>query len=74
MPFPQKFPRLDKFLIASERMDEKELSKNFSELGKKGARKRSERLSAERRREIAKKAGEASGRARKMKANRKRKK
>jgi len=55
-------------------MDEKELSKNFSELGKKGARKRSERLSAERRREIAKKAGEASGRARKMKANRKRKK
>jgi len=74
LPFPQKFPRLDKFLIASERMDEKELSKNFSELGKKGARKRSERLSAERRREIAKKAGEASGRARKMKANRKRKK
>ena len=54
-------------------MDEKELSAYFAALGRKGARKRAARLSAEERRQIATKAGKASGRARKKKAKAKKK-
>jgi general stress protein YciG len=41
------------------------------EMGRRGGRARAKSLSAEKRREIASKAGKASGRARKKKARRK---
>ena len=55
-------------------MDEAELSKYMSEMGRKGAIARAKRLTPEQRREIAKKAGKASGKSRRAKAKRKPKK
>jgi len=48
-------------------MDKSELSKYFSRLGKKGAKVATERMTPEERRERAKKAGQASGAARREK-------
>jgi hypothetical protein len=53
-------------------MDEAELSKYMSEMGRKGALARAKRLTAEERREIARKAGTASGKVRSKKAKKKR--
>ena len=49
-------------------MDEKELSKYFSEMGRRGAKERMKRLSPDERQEIARKAGKASGKVRRKKA------
>ena len=48
--------------------DENQLSRYFSILGKKGARVRNERMSAEKRKEIATKASKAAAKARTRKA------
>jgi hypothetical protein len=53
-------------------MDEKELSKYMSEMGRKGAIARAKRLTPAQRTEIAKKAGKASGKVRRKKAQGKR--
>jgi hypothetical protein len=49
-------------------MDEKELSKYMSEMGRKGAIARAKSLTQSQRKEIAQKAGKASGKARRKKA------
>jgi general stress protein YciG len=49
-------------------MDEDQVSKYLSEIGRKGGQSRAKRLTPEERREIAKKAGKASGKVRKKKA------
>jgi len=54
-------------------MDEAELSKYMSAMGRKGAIARAKRLTAEQRREIARKAGKASGKVRSEKAKAKKK-
>jgi hypothetical protein len=53
-------------------MDQKELSKYFSELGRKGAKERAKRLTPEERTQIAKKAAKASARVRSEKAKKRR--
>jgi len=54
-------------------MHEDPVSKYLSELGRKGAQARAKKLSAEQRREIAKKAAKASAKVRSAKAKAKRK-
>jgi len=56
-----------------ERPDEELLSRYFSMMGKKGAKSRNTRLSAERRKEIATKASEAAAKVRSKKAAERRK-
>jgi len=51
--------------------DETQLSRYFSMLGKKGARVRNERMSAEKRKEIATKASKAAAKKRTAKAKQK---
>jgi hypothetical protein len=53
--------------------DSEQLSRYFSAMGKKGAKVRADRLTPERRKEIAAKAAKASALARKKKATLKRK-
>jgi general stress protein YciG len=54
-------------------MGRKDFSKYLSELGRKGGRARLKKMTAEERREVAIKAGKASGEARKKKAREKKK-
>ena len=53
-------------------LDEDALSEYFAALGRKGAKARNQRLSAERRKEIATKASQAAAKARTGKAKKKR--
>jgi len=49
-------------------MEDPNVSKYLSEIGRRGAQERAKRLSAEQRKEIARKAGKASGKVRRKKA------
>ena len=49
-------------------MEQDPVSKYLSEIGRKGAHSRAKRLSPEQRKEIARKAGKASGKVRRKKA------
>ena len=55
------------------RMEQNDVSKYLSEIGRRGAHARAKRLTPEQRKEIARKAGKASGKVRKKKAEAKRK-
>jgi len=55
-------------------MDEDPVSKYLSEIGRKGAHARAKRLTAEQRKEIAKKAAKASAKVRSAKAKKRRRK
>jgi general stress protein YciG len=52
-------------------MEEDQVSKYLSQIGRKGGQSRAKRLSPEQRKEIARKAGKASGKVRKRKAKQK---
>lgn len=54
--------------------DEEQLSRYFSQLGKKGNRARNARMSPERRKELATKASQAAAKVRSKKAAKRRKK
>lgn len=70
-------PLPSRVLIESGRMTDKpgpdQLSRYFSEMGRRGAKERAKQLSAERRKEIATKASKAAATARTKKAKQKRK-